>query len=400
MERSEGVVRVAALAGLTLVGYSLMCWILNFTGAAAPVTQPEKVLSSQPTEGGVLERIEASDGATGRRVFKDSAGRTVREIFYVPDRSPFSVKAGETESLRECRTRVLQYDEAGRLVLDAQYNGQRTLIYYSEHSYWPEGGNRLSCYFTAAGIRRGETRYPRKGKPTTLQFDSATGKRLLYFSGPVPDDVDLADGWGPQTGALRYGITVSDHFISCTIKNVSETGSSLAQDTIGRLIRPDLRDAEGKVVPYKKDAVANLSRVQHHGPNSLAPNHASYEYCLLGDWYGKLPPGRYSLLLRRRGTGRDFDLTSNTVQFVVEVPVALHAAALDERIRQVTVRRSMTSWMDVVATPLSKSQLHQVVPGALARYDLSDLVRAIAQRPVHILEPLDPAGNPVGAAAP
>ena len=81
-------------------------------------------------------------------------------------------------------------------------------------------------------------------------------------------------------------------------------------------------------------------------------------------------------------------------------PVALHAAALDERIREVTVRRAIASWMDVVATPLSKSQLHQVVPGALARYDLPDLVRAIAQRPVHILEPLDPAGNPVGAAAP
>jgi hypothetical protein len=80
--------------------------------------------------------------------------------------------------------------------------------------------------------------------------------------------------------------------------------------------------------------------------------------------------------------------------------VALHAAALDERIREVTVRRSIASWMNVVATPLSKSQLHQVVPGALARYDLPDLVRAIAQRPVHIVEPLDPAGNPVGTAAP
>ena len=322
MARSRGDVGVPGLACLTLVGYSLICWILSFTCAAVPVTQPEKVLLSQPAEGGVLESFESSI-ATARRVFKDGAGRTVREIFYDSNRPPFSTKAVDSESLRERGTRVRQYDEAGRLVLEAQYNGQRILIYYSEHSYWPEGGNHLSSYFTADGIRRGETRYPREGKPTTLEFDSATGKRLLYISGPVPNDVDLADGWGPQTGALRYGITVSGYCISCTIKNVSDTTSSLAQDYIGRLIRPELRDAEGKVVPYKKDAVANLSKSMHPGHDSLAPNHASYEYYLLGDWYGKLPPGRYSLLLRRRGTGRDFVLTSNTVQFVVEVPVAV-----------------------------------------------------------------------------
>ena len=78
--------------------------------------------------------------------------------------------------------------------------------------------------------------------------------------------------------------------------------------------------------------------------------------------------------------------------------VALHAAALDERLRQVTLRRSIASWMDVVTSQAAKNQFNQVVPGALARYDLPDLVRAIAPRPVRVLEPLDAAGSPVASA--
>jgi len=75
-------------------------------------------------------------------------------------------------------------------------------------------------------------------------------------------------------------------------------------------------------------------------------------------------------------------------------PVALHAAALDERLREATIEQAIESWMDVVATPASKAQLNQVVPGALACYDLPDLVRAIAPRRVTIRNPVDPTGKP------
>ncbi|MFP4058789.1 MAG: acetylxylan esterase [Candidatus Brocadiia bacterium] len=75
-------------------------------------------------------------------------------------------------------------------------------------------------------------------------------------------------------------------------------------------------------------------------------------------------------------------------------PVALHAAALDQRLREVTVQQAIESWMDVVATPQCEGQLGQVVPGALARYDLPDLLRAIAPRQVHIRKPVDARGKP------
>jgi cephalosporin-C deacetylase-like acetyl esterase len=74
-------------------------------------------------------------------------------------------------------------------------------------------------------------------------------------------------------------------------------------------------------------------------------------------------------------------------------PIALHAAALDGRLREVTVERSIESWMDVVATPLSKLQLQQVVPAALTRYDLPDLVRAVGPRPVHLEDPVNAKGD-------
>ncbi|MBM4017000.1 MAG: hypothetical protein FJ288_01520 [Planctomycetes bacterium] len=77
--------------------------------------------------------------------------------------------------------------------------------------------------------------------------------------------------------------------------------------------------------------------------------------------------------------------------------IALHAAAIDERLREVATERSIESWMDVVATPLSKEQLQHIVPGALARYDLPDLVRSIAPRPVSVRSPVDPTGKPKAA---
>ena len=75
-------------------------------------------------------------------------------------------------------------------------------------------------------------------------------------------------------------------------------------------------------------------------------------------------------------------------------PVVLHAAALEERFSEVVVEEAIGSWMDVVATPLAEQQLEQIVPHALQRYDLPDLVQAIAPRPVEVLRPVDPTGKP------
>ena len=64
-------------------------------------------------------------------------------------------------------------------------------------------------------------------------------------------------------------------------------------------------------------------------------------------------------------------------------PVVLHAAALDERIREATIHDSIVSWIDdVVAKPLTHLDLTNVVASALTKYDLPDLVEAIKPRAV------------------
>ena len=74
-------------------------------------------------------------------------------------------------------------------------------------------------------------------------------------------------------------------------------------------------------------------------------------------------------------------------------PIALHAAALEPRIQSLRVEASIVSWTDVASTPLTRNQLTNVVPGALAHYDLPELAAAIAPRSLAIVSAVDPAGQ-------
>jgi hypothetical protein len=76
-------------------------------------------------------------------------------------------------------------------------------------------------------------------------------------------------------------------------------------------------------------------------------------------------------------------------------PVALHAAALNFRVKAVTIDGGLVSWENVVRTPISNNQLANVVPGALKVYDLPDLAASIAPRPLTIRNPVDAAGKPL-----
>jgi dienelactone hydrolase len=76
-------------------------------------------------------------------------------------------------------------------------------------------------------------------------------------------------------------------------------------------------------------------------------------------------------------------------------PVALHATLLDDRIKEVVLERSLTSWAAVVRSPVSPNQLCNVVPGVLAFYDLPDLAAALAPRPLTLVSAADPTGKPL-----
>ncbi len=84
------------------------------------------------------------------------------------------------------------------------------------------------------------------------------------------------------------------------------------------------------------------------------------------------------------------DLDAKQVELVgvgAAGPVALHAAALDERFASVTLRDSIRSWVDdVVVQPRRGDVVGYMVPSALLKYDLPDLVAAIAPRPVRLTD--------------
>jgi cephalosporin-C deacetylase-like acetyl esterase len=96
-----------------------------------------------------------------------------------------------------------------------------------------------------------------------------------------------------------------------------------------------------------------------------------------------------------RSAGRD---EVHIVGVGLAAPVALHAAALQPSIKQVTLERGLISWSNVAHMPVSYNQLSSVVPGVLKVYDLPDLAATLAPRPLTIRAPLDAALRPVAQA--
>jgi len=63
----------------------------------------------------------------------------------------------------------------------------------------------------------------------------------------------------------------------------------------------------------------------------------------------------------------------------------------------VTMRRTLTSWDNVVSSPTAATQLPWVVHGALQTYDLPDLVAALGAGKITIAEPVDALGKVITA---
>lgn len=75
--------------------------------------------------------------------------------------------------------------------------------------------------------------------------------------------------------------------------------------------------------------------------------------------------------------------------------VALHAAALDQRVTHVLVENTLTSYSAALDAPVHKNLSEIMIPGVLQHYDVPDLLAAIAPREVTIVNPVDAIGQPV-----
>ena len=73
----------------------------------------------------------------------------------------------------------------------------------------------------------------------------------------------------------------------------------------------------------------------------------------------------------------------------------LHAAVLEPRIESVTLERTLLSYRAAINAPLPENLAQNVIPGVVQRYDLDDLMVALAPRPVTLIEPVDGEGHSV-----
>lgn len=75
--------------------------------------------------------------------------------------------------------------------------------------------------------------------------------------------------------------------------------------------------------------------------------------------------------------------------------VLLHAAALDARIRGVVLDHTLASYRTAVEDPMPRNLAQSVIPGVVRKYDLDDLIMAVAPRSVTIIDPVDASGNTI-----
>jgi hypothetical protein len=71
----------------------------------------------------------------------------------------------------------------------------------------------------------------------------------------------------------------------------------------------------------------------------------------------------------------------------------LHRAVLDTRISQVLLEDGLLSYAAMATAPVHRQMFEAVVPKVLGRYDLPDLVAALAPRPVSLIDMRTPAGG-------
>jgi hypothetical protein len=79
--------------------------------------------------------------------------------------------------------------------------------------------------------------------------------------------------------------------------------------------------------------------------------------------------------------------------------IALYAAALDTRIRGVALRQAVTDYRSLAVAERYTQPFGIYAYGILPEFDLPDVARAAGPRPVLLLNPVSPRGEPAGAVA-
>jgi len=158
--------------------------------------------------------------------------------------------------------------------------------------------------------------------------------------------------------------------------------------------------AEQRLVVLRKDGAAIAVDLRGYGETApegkSRPFGADWKEAFLG-----LHLNRPLLLDRARDLrvmnsvlGRNWAVTATGKA----VPAALHAAAVETAIAELTLEGGLVSWASVLRCPVTTIEVSNVIPGVLKTYDLPDLAAGMAPRKLTIRAPVDGAGRPVSQA--
>src|SRR5207247_9908329 len=100
-------------------------------------------------------------------------------------------------------------------------------------------------------------------------------------------------------------------------------------------------------------------------------------------------------LRSRPGAGGPVSLVGDGAHGVI----ALYAAALDARVRGVALRQTVTDYRSLAVADRYTQPFGIYAYGILREFDLPDVAGAVGPRPVLLLDPSPPPGQPAGAPA-
>src|SRR5205814_3108784 len=100
-------------------------------------------------------------------------------------------------------------------------------------------------------------------------------------------------------------------------------------------------------------------------------------------------------LRSRSGVGAPVSLVGDGPHGVI----ALYAAALDARVRGVALRQTITDYRSLAVAERYTQPFDIYAFGIVREFDLPDVARAVGPRPVLLLNPVSPRGEPAATAA-
>ena len=282
-----------------------------------PATNNSTVIKKQDGELTIYPMF-GQTGVVANRTYRDDKGRLVKTVFYRAKERiepPYKEEDLLIESIR-----IHKYDQQGREFREEHYSPDLKLNRIMVTLYDSQGQKESIVWLNSKEVREYEIRYSDGKSVSHLYFDDS-GTTLRAIKGVIPKDIDLGNGWGEPVNGLICGIAVNklaapvkDMLISVTVRNLTSKSAQIVTGDDND-IQMILRDVAGKLVPsvktpYRKQK-GNLQTLHAYEAGYWIP---AFE---LHKWYDNLGPGEYTLTIKRRVSGEEFPLVSNTLPITI-----------------------------------------------------------------------------------